>query len=66
MEVDLDGGDNLVWNPECPVAQHTGWVNSVDFSPDGKHVVSGSDDTLAKIWDVATGALVSEQLCGIA
>ena len=32
---------------------------SVVFSPNGDRVVSGSQDQLAKIWDVATGALVS-------
>ena len=34
-------------------------VRSVGFSPNGKHVVSGSDDKLVKIWDTETGALVS-------
>ena len=38
---------------------HSDRVYSVDFSPDGNRVVSGSDDTFVKIWDVATGALVS-------
>ena len=38
---------------------HSDAVYTVDFSPNGSRVVSGSDDTLVKIWDVATGALVS-------
>ena len=38
---------------------HTDTVWSVVFSPNGNRVVSGSSDTFAKIWDVATGALVS-------
>jgi len=38
---------------------HTGGVNSVAFSPNGKRVASGSDDNLVKIWDTETGALVS-------
>jgi WD40 repeat protein len=37
-------------------------VNSVAFSPDGKRIVSGSDDTLVKIWDAATGDEVSSVL----
>ena len=51
--------ETLVWNPECPVAGHTDAVNSVAFSPDGKHFVSGSDDNLIKIWNTETGAEVS-------
>jgi len=54
-----NGYEDLNWNPECPVAGHTDDVHSVAFSPDGNRVVSGSEDTFVKIWDVATGALVS-------
>ena len=38
---------------------HSDGVISVTFSPDGKRIVSGSDDNLVKIWDAATGAEVS-------
>jgi len=34
---------------------HRGDVNSVAFSPDGKLLASGSDDTSAKLWDVNAG-----------
>ena len=37
---------------------HSEELNSVAFSRDGKWIVSGSDDHLVKIWDVATGAEV--------
>ena len=30
---------------------HSGCVNSVAFSPDGKTVVSVSDDQTLKVWD---------------
>jgi WD40 repeat protein len=34
---------------------HTGIVNSVCFSPDGKRLASGSHDETVKVWDTATG-----------
>jgi len=37
---------------------HSQRVYSVDFSPDGKWIVSGSEDKLVKIWDAEPGAEV--------
>jgi len=34
---------------------HTWWVWSVAFSPDGRQILTGSDDGTAKIWDAQTG-----------
>ena len=41
---------------------HASHVTSVAFAPDGKRVVSGSLDSLVKIWDTATGAEVQGYL----
>jgi WD40 repeat protein len=37
---------------------HIGRVNALAFSPDGRYVLSGSDDGIARIWDAAGGRLV--------
>ena len=42
---------------------HSDDVQSVAVSPDGKIVVSGSDDSLVKIWSAETGAEVSVLDC---
>lgn len=34
---------------------HGGNITSLDFSSDGKYLVSGSNDNTARIWDAATG-----------
>ena len=38
---------------------HDDDVRSVCFSPDGKHIASGSDDKTVKIWNASTGKLQS-------
>ena len=43
----------------CTLRGHAYSVLSVAFSPDGKRIVSGSQDNLVKVWDAETGAEVS-------
>ena len=39
---------------------HSKRVRSVAFSPDGKSIVSGSDDKTLKVWDAGVGADTSK------
>jgi WD40 repeat protein len=34
---------------------HTGFVESIAFSPDGRYALSGSQDQTVRLWEVATG-----------
>ena len=45
----------FVHEQECTLRGHSSWVRSVAYSPDGKHIVSGSWDRTVKIWDSTTG-----------
>ncbi len=48
---------NSIAPPVPPPARldHNGWVYAVAFSPDGTKVLTGSDDSTARIWDVSSG-----------
>ena len=54
----------MVWQV-VTLSGHSDCVFSVDFSPDGKHLVSGSKDNRVKIWDTETGAEVRKLECGL-
>ena len=41
---------------------HTSWINSIAISPDGKYIVSGSDDETIKIWDIKTAECLNTLL----
>ncbi len=41
-----------------PQLGHTGSVEAVAFSPDGRFIVSGSSDETLKVWDAVSGALL--------
>ncbi len=39
---------------------HENWVRSIAFSPDGKILVSGSDDWKVMLWNTSTGQLLNQ------
>jgi WD40 repeat protein len=54
-----------IWNVvtkecEAELKGHSDPVNSVIFSPEGSHVVSGSSDSLRTIWNAVTGECEAE------
>src|SRR5262249_54026182 len=48
--------------PIGPPMQHGAIVHAIAFSPDGKMVVTGSDDQTARLWSVATGKPIGAPL----
>ncbi|TFK62569.1 WD40 repeat-like protein, partial [Pluteus cervinus] len=62
--LDIEGMPD-VWVPHNMVLEgHKSDVNSVAYSPDGRHVVSGSNDHTVRIWDASTGQQVGQPLQG--
>ena len=57
-ELDEEGGFREFDDPNCKVEGHRREVRSVCFSPDGRMIVSGSEDQSCKFWNVATGELM--------
>ena len=53
----------LVHEQECTLTGHSDPVYSVAYSPDGKHIVTGSEDSTVKVWDSQTGKEVTVLLC---
>ena len=47
-----------------PLEGHTDPVLSVAYSPDGRHIVSVSDDATIRMWDAETGLAVGKPLEG--
>jgi WD40 repeat protein/serine/threonine protein kinase len=63
----LQGDKVQIWSSQTgkPVARplwHKGRVLAVAFSPDGKTLVTGSDDQTARLWTAATGKSLGSPL----
>jgi WD40 repeat protein len=64
------GNDNMVrvWNVDSgqpamyPLTGHTGTINAVLYSPDGRFIASASNDGHTRFWDAATGQAVGSPL----
>ena len=46
------------------IADSAAPIYAVAFSPDGKRIVSGSDDKTLRLWDAATGQAIGQPLKG--
>src|SRR6266704_164815 len=48
-----------------PFSGHSNWVWSVGFSPDGQHIVSGSEDQTIRVWSAtSTGEMAAGPFSG--
>ena len=57
------GQHGLRWSETINIMRgHTSTVRSIAFSPDGKRMISGSDDGIIHIWDAETGQILLEAL----
>jgi WD40 repeat protein len=52
------GGESAAARAHCEA--HDGWVRCLTTSPDGQYLLSGGNDRLVKLWNIADGTLVRE------
>ncbi|MDB4971104.1 MAG: High-affnity carbon uptake protein Hat/HatR [Myxococcales bacterium] len=55
----LGGGALVLIDPQSGATRtlrgHAAQVTHAEFAPDGKHLVSGAEDGVVRVWDIATG-----------
>lgn len=57
-EIAFDVGTRAVFVGD--MTADTAWVQSVAISPDGQRMVSGSTDSVVRLWNLATGEMVRQ------
>jgi len=45
-----------------PLQGHSGWINSLAWSPDGNYLASGGEDGYIIIWDATTGNMIGDHV----
>jgi WD40 repeat protein len=60
MPAPADKKENQAEPDGVKLEGHSGDINSVAFSPDGRFVVTASADGTARVWDAATGKTIGE------
>jgi len=57
----LGGGEVRLYHVDGTLVHtfkgHAHWVYAVAVTPDGQHIISGSHDTLVKVWNIASKSL---------
>ena len=67
MEEVIRRGEARVWNvvdgtPSSFSMKHESEIQALTYSPDGRTILSGSNDVTARLWDAATGRPLSPPL----
>ena len=60
--VALDRHNGSLWQHDSPLRQHDSPLWGVAFSPDGRRILTGSDDGTARVWGMSPAELHRERL----